>query len=403
MKSRSENKSFRIGIFFNRTNKASREQVAGIFAFAGNHPEWEPHLFTRPESTKELRSLVGSFTPDGIIAGSPDIARFFRRRLGHHVPNVLFDYYAEGTRHEADVLMLCDDHTVGRTVAQEFLRHGFNSFAFAGIDGSGKGNDESVNSINEENAFVRELKKSGQTPLVYRERVKRGNWHFSHEEKLIKWLKALPKPCALMTHLDTLASDVFAVCRKARIRIPSEIAIISVGNEESICESLRPPLSSVEVAHREAGRRGAELLHEVLLRRRRKNLIRETYGVPELIVRQSAYSIVGSRHLAMVARDTITAHALNGLRAAKILSGSGKSQRTMQNSYRKTYGTTIREDILRIRIEEAKRLLRDTMTPIGEIATRTGFRTVSALRALFTRRIGMSLRDYRRKFQSRQE
>jgi len=397
MSNKSSDHTFRVGIFFNRKNKGSREQVAGIFRFAGNHPGWEPRFFTRPDSARELSKLIGDFRPDGIISGHPDVARIFEDKLQRHIPNVVIDHYADKVPTEADALLFCDDHTVGATVAAEFLRRGFTSFAFAGLSGGIRNGIDSVYSRNEENGFSRALRLHGYAPEVYLETLRPGTWHYQDEDGLVRWLKALPKPCALMAHTDTLAVSIYSACRRAKIKIPSELSIISVGNEESICEAVRPQLTSVELDYRAAGERAAEILDGIMKRKKRlPSPIREKYSALRLEERRSFFYVGRSKRVAATFHESIRREALSGLRLSSLTKGCGKSVRTLQNTYRQTYGMTARESVLRLRLNEAKRLLRDTSTPIGEIALKCGFRTQSALRALFARRFGLSLRDYRR-------
>ena len=120
MRTSSRTKPFCIGAYFNRKSKASREQVAGIFRFAGEHPDWELHLFTRPATPAEMRRMTESFAPDGILTGHPAIVDAFSRRLGRRLPCVLIDYAA--TRPSpSDALVLCNDHAIGAHAAALFL------------------------------------------------------------------------------------------------------------------------------------------------------------------------------------------------------------------------------------------------------------------------------------------
>ena len=52
-------------------------------------------------------------------------------------------------------------------------------------------------------------------------------------------------------------------------------------------------------------------------------------------------------------------------------------------------------EILRIRLDEVKRLLKETDRSIDDIAVRCGWRTTVALQTLFKRRFGKSMRNWR--------
>ena len=53
------------------------------------------------------------------------------------------------------------------------------------------------------------------------------------------------------------------------------------------------------------------------------------------------------------------------------------------------------EAMLRVRLEEGKRRLRQTSEPISEITAACGWKNPTPPKALFKKRFGMSMRDYR--------
>ena len=55
----------------------------------------------------------------------------------------------------------------------------------------------------------------------------------------------------------------------------------------------------------------------------------------------------------------------------------------------------MRDEILSVKLNEATRLLRSTRLHIAEIAVRCGFRTDGALKAIFVKRFGCSMRTWR--------
>ena len=392
-----QQRPFRIGVFFNRQTKASREQVIGIFNFAGLHPDWDLHLFTRPESADGLGRLVGSFEPDGVIAGHVNVLAALRRRLRRRIPGVIVDC-ARPRRPIADCAFVqSDDDAIGAAVAREYLRRGFANFAFAGLSDAESGADSDArNSVAEERGFVDELARHGRTADVYRERLPSAAWHFEDDARFTRWLQALPKPCALLVHTDTLALSVYAACRRAKIAIPAQLAVTGIGNEEGVCESATPPLSSVEPDYRLAGSRAAEIL-DGLLRGHRRGGICERYGILRLEERMSSRKVSGSRHLAQQAHEAIRTRAFTPLRVADLAKEAGVSLRTLEKAYADVYGVSLREDLLRQRLAEAKRLLGFSSTPIGELHAKCGFRTASALKAAFVRRFAVSPRAFRQR------
>ena len=395
MKPKTRQAPFRVGVFFNRKTKASREQVGGIFRFAGAHADWELHLFTRPDTPEELNRIVRSFVPDGIITGHPDVFTLFRRRLHRAIPGVLVDF-TSSKKTKADARVFCNDHAIGVFAAQSFLRRGFTSFAFAGIEG-GSSDSDAFNAIARENGFRRALAKAGFLRCAsYRERTPPNVWHYSDAARLSAWLAALPKPCALLAHSDLLAQSILNSCNKAGLAVPEQIAIIGIDNEESVCENATPTLSSIEPDFSGGGFRAAEILDSLMRHGKNARIPRRaTYGVLRLVDRMSSQNVTGAHRRTARALEIIRAGALSGMGAADVAATIGVSTRMLEITFRKTLGRTVRDEILRVRLDEAKRLLAMTRISIGDIAAKCGFRTSSALKAVFARHLGSSMRKWR--------
>lgn len=391
MKGKTAPKPLQIGIYLNRKSKASREQVTGIFRYASEHPEWELHLFTRPDTDEDIARLTDHFTPDGIIAGHPAIVKAFGKRLRRKIPNVLIDYAARDHR-ITDALVVCSDQVIGARAAELFLNRGYRNFAFAGVEGEAADSD-AINSRNQENGFSRTIQKAGFSCASYHERPEPNTWHFIKANDLRTWLDGLPKPCAILAHSDLLAQSVLSACRKSGIQVPVQIALIGVDNEESVCESTSPTLSSIEPDYAEGGYQAAVLLDKVIHRRATSR--RKAYGVLRTVERMSTQNVAGSHLRIARAQEVIRAEALNGIRPREIARRLGVSPRMLEISFRNTTGHSVRDELIAVRLRKAQDLLRTTSLPLGEVASASGFRTLSALKAIFAKRLGCSMRTYR--------
>ena len=71
------------------------------------------------------------------------------------------------------------------------------------------------------------------------------------------------------------------------------------------------------------------------------------------------------------------------------------SRRLLDLRFRELQGTTLGETIIRLRLEEVKRLLRSTKEPIDSIAAHCGYENPNYLKNLFKKRFAMSMRDFR--------
>ena len=78
------------------------------------------------------------------------------------------------------------------------------------------------------------------------------------------WLTALPKPAAVMASWDTRATQVLAMCKDAQIKIPSQVAVLGVDNDELLDESCVPPLTSILPDHEKLGYAAARALERLM-------------------------------------------------------------------------------------------------------------------------------------------
>lgn len=78
---------------------------------------------------------------------------------------------------------------------------------------------------------------------------------------------------------------------------------------------------------------------------------------------------------------------------------SGLPERTLKRRFKAATGTTLIDYVQNLRIEEAKRILESTHSPVDAISAQVGYEDTSFFRRLFKRRTGLSPRQYRRLFQ----
>ena len=174
---------------------------------------------------------------------------------------------------------------------------------------------------------------------------------------------------------------------------PLSMAEIYWRDDQRVMESGEPLLAKTEIAFNEAGLPDWFVVNKLPLRDRRG-------GVCGLIATISPHDgltgvPVGSvqvRH----AMALIKAQLASPLRLHSIARAVGLSARQLQRHVLLATGLTISETILRCRVAEACRLLRDTTLPVGQIAIQVGFYDQSALNRAFGRYVPLRPLEYRR-------
>jgi len=110
-------------------------------------------------------------------------------------------------------------------------------------------------------------------------------WYYK-PSSLSNWLKSLPKPVALMACDDNQGQHITEACRLSGIRIPEEVSVLGVDNDETTCALSDPPLSSIVLNTEKAGFEAARLM-DLMIRKKsqqEKDIIVEPMQV---VTRQS--------------------------------------------------------------------------------------------------------------------
>lgn len=96
--------------------------------------------------------------------------------------------------------------------------------------------------------------------------------------------------------------------------------------------------------------------------------------------------------------ELIRTKACEGLRASQVIEVIGGSRRLAELRFREVVGKSILKEIQRVRLEKVSFLLANTVKPIGTIADFCGYKSSETLRRLFSRRMGMSMSEYRTRY-----
>lgn len=378
-------KRYHVLLTLDRTVKAAREKAAGVVAYASQAHEWELHFVKYGLKEKQIRELISTIRPDGAINASPLASKL----LG--CPVVLTD--GESVTKKFNAAFSCDDEAVGRVAADDLIRRGFKQCAYVG---SSSRYDVAHSKARYE-AFCAEVSRhgiNGPVPCIIRDYY--ASMHERTPDDLVKWLKTLPKPCGLFVFNDFLCQGVMSTCHGQNIRIPEQIGILSVDNEREICEYAQPTLSSIELDFFNAGFAAAKLLDKFMRSKPPKKPVIRHYGIKRIVSRMSTQNVIGSMRIVAAVRERIRKSDGKGISISALAKEFGISTRMLEYRFKNGQGTSIREEIMKARLDAAQRLLSTTTMPIGDVSFAAGFGTPANLRFAFDRYVGTTPGKYRR-------
>ena len=338
---------------------------------------------------------LGGWRGDGALvtlrgdAGILALARRLRRR---GVPVV--DLTAE--RPDIRVPRVCiDNRALGRLAATHFAERNHRSAAWFSTDWSPV-HAERYAGLAEVWADV---PGASGPPLrwVLREGIPHGRWNDSRA--VARWfsrlLDTVPKPLAVFCNEMAGAARVLAECRTLGIAVPDDIAILSAGDYQFVCENQSVPISCIPMNGKRHGYEAAALLARLM------DGERPPAG-PVLIPPGDVTVRASTDHTA--AADPLVAHALALLAGnlsrpwgvAQMAAELGVTPLRLARHFQAELGRTPGAEILRQRLAEARTLLRETDLPLDRIAAKCGFCHASYLVSRFRHDTGITPRAWRK-------
>ena len=275
-----------------------------------------------------------------------------------------------------------DDGEIGFKAADYFMSIGrFRSFGYVPAYA------EREWSTKRGRAFAHRLGRKG---IACRPFVHDGN------DDLGDWLKALPKPAAVFCAWDAVAADVAFAARKARIRIPTQMVLLGVDNDETYCTYASPQMSSIEFDAENEGRMAVDLLFKMMSARKASTARTVCCGtVKRIVERESTHPPAPAAYLIERATAFIAENATKGIGPKDVAAHLGVSRTLLDLRFREMGSATVGELISEQRLAALSGLLRKSKGSIAQAIKECGFGSVNHAKAVFKKRFGMTMRDWR--------
>ncbi len=282
-----------------------------------------------------------------------------------------------------------DDGEIGFKAADYFMSIGrFRSFGYI------PAYTDKEWSVKRGRAFALRLKRKGHGCRIFSQEN-------GESQGLESWLKSLPKPTAIFCAWDTIAADAAYAAQKARIKIPSQIVLLGVDNDEIYCTSASTPISSIEFDAENEGRMAADLMLKMLSARKASTPRTICCGtVKRVVERESTKPPAPAAFLIERALKFIAENAVKGIGPQDVAAHLGVSRTLLDLRFREMDTGTVGELIMKRRLAVLSAMLRKSKLSIGRLAEECGFSNAKYAKAVFKKRFGMTMREWRRRNQS---
>jgi LacI family transcriptional regulator len=311
---------------------------------------------------------VGLFAENGLIAIAQDYKKKFTT-----IPNITADYL--GT---------------GRMAARFFIERGFRNFGFFGM------NDVCWSDERCE-GFRREVEAAGFGDSFYSYRMQEIDmvWYYQRN-RLREWLRSIPKPIAIMACDDNQGTNLIEACHGIGIKIPSEVSVMGVDNDETLCSLGSTTLSSIQIDIEEGGRQTAALV---------ERLVADPKAPAEDVVLRPV-KIVGRMSTAAFATDDqqilkallfIHKNALKKISVSDVMAEAALSRRLLERRFKNVTGKTLYEYITDQKLRYFAEQLTETDEQVINIALSMGENDTKSISRRFKQLYGCTPVEWREK------
>lgn len=378
----------RIALFLQGVRHYERELLRGISDYANLHGPWQFYRNVSYLAAEEAdpAELIRRWQPDALIVRESSPHRY-DEILATGLPTV---YSPTTERRSGSPNIVVNDREVGQMAADHLHEAGFRHFGFCGVNAffwsrlRGEGFGQCIAS----HGYEAHIFDSAD-----------GREFFSWDDRhrlLLDWLAELPKPIGLFCCTDDFTLLVQEACTTAGLRVPDDVALIGVGDDESICELARVSQSSVRLNIRRGGYDAARCLAG--------RLKGEDAVSTDILIQPLGVTARPSTDAAET-RDPEVARAISFIRERvntlievdDVVAQVGLSRRRLYDRFRESTGKSIFAYIRDRRLENFARLLLETNLTVSEIAYAMGYDSDTNVARLFKKHFGMTPVAYRRR------
>jgi LacI family transcriptional regulator len=334
------------------------------------------------------RQYVDSSRYDGVLTLMSKIAPWLPP-LVRSLKVPVVDLWADFPQEKYPRVLL-DHEATGRIGAEHLLARGFRELLFY------------THSI--EGRAVQRRESFRQTTLAAGAKYHGLIWNHeapgatrSRQAWLAEHLVRIPRPFAVRAGNDHIATEVIEAAQQLELRVPQDLAVLGVDNDPLVTELTEVPLSSIDAARERVGYEAAALLERMMNGQKPP---REPILIPpgRVVTRRSTD--------ALAVRDSDVASALHFIQRKfnepitldDVAESALISRRYLQDRFLKETGRTIRETIMWLRIDHAKKLLTETHAKIQQVAHQCGFQSGENMSKVFRRWVKMTPHEFRGKY-----
>lgn len=264
-----------------------------------------------------------------------------------------------------------DDPAVGRLAADHLVRLGYRTLVYYAPD-------RRAFAKMRQDGFAARCAEAGVVATVV-----------VREQDLASSLSSLPKPAGVMGCNDRAALGVVEACRDLRLRVPEDVAVLGVDDDDLVQTLAYPGLSTVNTARDRVGFEAAKMLDALMregagARGHGGAEVKRLLVAPKGIVGRKSTDVaaIADAEVAEAARF-IHANAARAISVDDVMRAVPMSRRQLERRFRAVMGRTMLDEIIRCRVDLARQLLIDGDLTLEQVALASGFASASYFSVVF--------------------
>ena len=376
-------KTTTVCVLFDDYHPYFKGMQLGIARYARQHTNWT--LVVSPMWQPWFDVELASRNVQGLIG----VAKRLRALEPHSakLPRVSITY-----RGDDGLRTVIPDHArIGVKVAEHLLDRGLVSFG-SFMDG----HPELVSAGWMHGAFEKAVRAAGGAVqrFIHGKRSAKDWTPLRQIEDLCDWLNTLPRPVGVLATDDNHAWRLIEAAKRAGLRVPDDVAVVGVSNDEWFCPFSDPPISSATLNQEAVGYEAARVLHRMLTTGKKETGM--TLVEPgEVIARASSEVFAVPDPLIARALRFIWTEPEQDYKVATLLRHLHVSRSVLYRRFEAADRASPAAELRLARLARAKKLLQQSAETMTEIAAACGFEHVSQLSREIRRATGQSPSEFR--------
>jgi LacI family transcriptional regulator len=207
-----------------------------------------------------------------------------------------------------------------------------------------------------------------------------------------KWSEGWTFPMAIASSSVLLIIPTFLKSRD--LRIPEDVALLFKGDDKGICDSIKPYITTIDTNYIKIGYEAARMLHQTLESKELEKT--HVYIEPKgIVARHSTDTYATDDELVSDALRYIADNISTRIQVPDVVAQVPISRCILEKRFKASTGKTIKEEINRLRVICAQRLLLDKNVQIKDVYIQSGFSSAKHMRGVWKTTMGMTPGEYR--------